>query len=174
MLERTGTDETWRIIQDFPDYEISDLGNVFNIRTEKQMKTSITRFGHVKISLLDRSKQRHSRSVAYLVAEAFVEPPGPLCDKVVVLDGDPTNLAAQNLAWRPWWFVCTYTRQLKSDQPLHMKNIPVVNQMTGDRYSSIIACGMREGLIFKHIWRSTYTGDRIFPYGHSYEIFKRV
>lgn len=158
----------------FPNYEISDLGNVFNIPQNRVMRTSLTRDGRVKISLINSYRERRTCSVALLVAEAFVEPPNELCDHVVYLDGDTTNLAAQNLAWRPRGFAWKYFHQFKMDQPLHYKNIPVLNLDTGDRYASIIACGIREGVLFDDVWRSTYTGDQIFPYGHSYEILHRV
>lgn len=174
VMTRNINDERWRIIPDFPTYEISDLGNVWNIKFNKPMRTSITSFGHVKISLVDRDTQkRHTRSVAVLVAEAFVEPPNALCDQVVPLDGDPTNLAAQNLVWRPKGFAWKYIHQFKIEQPLHYKNLPICNLATGDRYSSIISCCKIEGLLFRDVWRSTYTGEAIFPSGARYEIFNR-
>lgn len=167
-------DERWRMIPDFPTYEVSDLGNIWNTKFNKQMRTSVTSFGHVKISLVDRRTSiRHTRSVAVLVAEAFVEPPNILCDQVVPLDADPTNLAAQNLVWRPKGFAWKYIHQFKIDQPVHYKNLPVRNMMTGDRYNSIIACSKNEGLLFDDVWRSTYTGDAIFPNDDCYEIINR-
>lgn len=165
------SEELWKRIPDFPSYEISNFGRVHNLYLDTIMKTSKTIFGHVKISLVsDWDHMRYTRSVAQLVAEAFVEPPNDFCDHVVVLDGDFSNLSAENLAWRPNWFAWKYTRQLKIIQPVHYQNLVVKNVRTGDRYSSIITAGMVEGLLFDDIWRSTYTGDAIFPNGGIFEI----
>lgn len=167
-------EETWRVIPEFPNYEVSDLGNVFNIRFNKQMRISYNNYGHAKISLIDRFGNRFTRSVAQIVAEVFVEAPNPLCDQVVLLDGDFYNVSADNLVWRPRWFGWKYTRQLKIPQPIQFHNLPVLNTITDDRYSSIVAAGMVEGLLFEDIWRSTYTKASIFPHGYIFEIMHRV
>lgn len=167
------THETWREIEGYSSYEISDLGNVFNVRRNAMMRTSVNNHGHLKISLVDDYGERHTLMVASLVAEAFVEPPEPNCDHVCILDGDQLNVAADNLTWRTKGFVWKYIRQLRIDQPVYYKNLPVINQRTGDRYNSIMNAGMHLGLLFDDIWRSTYTGARIFPYGDSFEVVKR-
>jgi hypothetical protein len=41
---------------------------------------------------------------------------------------------------------------------------------TGVVYNSVIEAGMTEGLLFDDIWRSTYSGARIFPFGMEYEV----
>ena len=33
--------ENWKIIKDFPDYEVSDFGNIRNIKTQKILKPFI-------------------------------------------------------------------------------------------------------------------------------------
>ena len=40
--------EEWRIIKDFPNYSVSDFGNVKNNKTNRIMKLSITPFSHLK------------------------------------------------------------------------------------------------------------------------------
>lgn len=166
--------EEWRTILEFPNYEISSLGQVYNSKHRHMMSISFTTFGHSKITLTDEAGQRHTRSVALLVAEAFVEPPNILCDAVVVLDGDFSNLNAANLVWRPQWFAWKYTRQLKSCQPLQYQNLRVENVITGVRYQCIIDAGIAEGLLFDDIWRSTYTKAPVFPSGSVFEIIERV
>ncbi len=110
----TNEQEVWQTIPDFPSYLISNLGRVYNTKHDMIMRTSFTNFGHVKITLkIDKLSERFTRSVAQMVAEAFLEPPNWKCDQVIILDGDFSNVAASNLAWRPRWYTWKYTRQLK-------------------------------------------------------------
>jgi NUMOD4 motif len=166
--------ERWRSILEFPKYEISDRGNIYNTKTRQMMRTSRTNFGHAKITLTDYDGQRYTRSVPLLVASAFVAPPNYLSDYLVMLDGDLTNVKASNLAWRPRGFAWEYTRQLKLPQPNHYSNLPVRNLKTGVEYESVIEAGVNEGLLFDDIWRSTYTRNEIYPHGSIFEIIKRV
>jgi hypothetical protein len=168
-------EELWKPIPGFVNYRISNLGRVYNVRLDKIMRTSTNNYGHVKISLLvDNVGERFTRSVAVMVAEAFVEQPHEMCDYVIVLDGDLSNVRADNLAWRPRWYAWKYTHQLRSIQPTHYRNLAVRNITTGALYNSIMEAGVREGLLFEDIWRSTYTGVELFPYGFVFEIIERV
>lgn len=167
--------EDWRPIAEFPNYHISSLGRVFNTRDDSIMRTSVNNHGHIKITLQDPlTKQRYTRSVALMVAEAFVEAPNWMCDTIIVLDGNLQNVVATNLAWRPRWYSWKYTRQLRVRQPIHYKNLIVQNVSTDFYYNSIVEAGMLEGLLFEDIWRSTYTAAPLFPYGHIFKIIERV
>ena len=85
--------ERWKEIPEFPNYEISSLGQVYNKKSDLIMRTSSTRHGNTKITLTDNYGTRYTRSVAQIVAEAFVEPPKSFCDQVVALDGNLGNVA---------------------------------------------------------------------------------
>ena len=167
-------EEVWQVIEDFPNYEVSNQGRIYNLRLRRMMSTSINNHGYVKITLAANRGDRHDRSVALLVAQAFVEPPNILCDHVVILDGDLTNVDARNLVWRPRWFAWKYRHQLNKAQPLHYKNLHVANTTTGDVYSSIIKCCHTEGLLYDEVWKSTYMSKPVFPFSHIYEIVERV
>lgn len=167
-------DEMWATIPDFPTYQVSSLGDIYNTRTKSLMRVSHTTHGHVKIALVDENGDRHTRSVTQLVAQAFCEAPNSRCNQVIVLDGDLTNLRADNLVWRPTWFAWRYTRQLKEPQPDHLHNLEVRNVETGVVYPNIIDAGVTEGLLFQHIWESTYRGKPCFPTGAVFEITERV
>lgn len=162
--------EEWRTIYEFPNYEISSRGNIFNIPRRQYMRTSCTRYGHTKITLTDYDGARYTRSVPLLVANAFVPQPNFMCDYLMTLDGDLSNVESSNLAWRPRGFAFKYTRQLKLPQPQHFVNLPVRNVVTGVVYDSIIEAGVAEGLLFENIWRSTYTGFEVFPHGSVFEV----
>lgn len=164
-------EEEWKDIPEFSEYMISNLGNVYNKRLGSLMSVSQTGHGHMKITLKsDWGPERCTRSVALLVAEAFVEKPNFMCDQLVVLDGDFSYVSAENLAWRPRWFAWKYTRQLKVPQPRHYENLPVLNVVTNAKYSSIIEAGTTEGLLFETIWESTYTGKSVYPTGSRFVV----
>lgn len=166
--------ERWRTILEFPTYEISNYGNIYNLKFRIMMRTSRNNYGHGKITLTDYDGSRHTRSLAILVADAFVLAPNYMCDHLIFLDGDLTNVNANNLAWRPRGFAWKYMHQLKIPQPNHYHNLPVFNLVTEREYSSIIEAGMSEGLLFDDIWVSTYKGIELFPNGSIFEVIKRV
>ena len=168
-------EEVWEIIPEFPNYQISNLGHVYNVRGGIIMRTSLNNYGHVKITLkYSGINERATRSVARLVAEAFIEPPNWMCDEVIILDGDFSNVEARNLAWRPKSFAWKYTHQMRTDQPRHYWNLVIHNITTDYYYNSIIEAGMTEGLLFDYIWQATYSGEKLFPYGHRFEVVERV
>lgn len=163
--------EEWVEIFGFSDYAVSNLGRIFNRRTERLMSTSRTNHGHVKITLaMDGTRRRFTKSVGVLVADAFVPAPNILSDTLVLLDGDLGNVAASNLAWRPRGFAWKYAHQLKVPQPIYYQNLAVFNSVRNVEYVSIVHAGMHEGLLFDDIWRSTYSGAAIFPNGSVFEI----
>lgn len=162
-------DQIWAPIPYFPDYEVGSWGMIFNLRRRKTMEISRTTHGHAKVALVNATG-RHTRSVSLLVASAFVPAPNPHCDSVILLDGDLGHLEANNLAWRPSWFAWKYTRQLKTDPILAYTNLQVDNVVTGTRYSNIIAAATTEGLLYDDIWRSTFTGDPVYPNGDIFKI----
>lgn len=166
--------EQWRNIPDFSNYDVSNFGRIYNSKRDVIMQTSRTSFGHIKITMsADWDGKRYTRSVAQLVAQAFVAAPNYLCDHVVQLDGNLSNVMFDNLAWRPRGFAWKYTHQLKCNQPIYYKNLPVMNMITEAEYDCIIDAGMSEGLLFDDIWRSTYTGAEIFPDDAVFEVIDR-
>lgn len=165
--------EEWKPVREFPDYLISNMGNVYNQRSDRQMATTLTNHGHVKITFTDRDGVRYTRSVGLLVAEIFVPQPHFRCDHIMVLDGNLQNVSANNLAWRPRGFAWQYIRQLKIPQRSEYSQFRVRNIVTGDEYHSIIEAGISEGLLFEDIWRSTNTGASVYPTDAIFESIER-
>lgn len=164
-------EELWKNIPDFSNYDVSNLGRIYNRQSDTIMRTSLTNHGHVKISLVSEwDKRRYTRSVGLLVAEAFVRRPNAMCDSLIELDGNLSNVSASNLAWRPKGFAWSYAHQLKVKQPIYFNNLPVCNITDGVEYKSIIDAGMNEGLLFQDIWESTYSGRRVYPTGCVFEV----
>ena len=84
-----------KVINEFPDYEISETGRVFSNKraTRKELKVTYVQNAYALVSLSSRSKSVHR-----LVALAFIANPEnkPLVNHI---DGDKHNNVVTNLEW---------------------------------------------------------------------------
>lgn len=64
--------EEWRIIEEAPNYEVSNYGEVRNIRTRKSLKPGRLKSGYLKVSLGVGTSQPLQRYIHRLVATAFL------------------------------------------------------------------------------------------------------
>jgi hypothetical protein len=96
--------EQWEIIEDFENYEVSNLGRVRRLTPGK--RTSVGRIlklrtthksGYVMVGL-HKDKKRHFKSVHVLVARAFI--PNPLNLPEVNHKRNKTDCRAVSLEWR--------------------------------------------------------------------------
>lgn len=170
MVELDTEQEVWSEMRRFPGYLISNLGRVWNKKRERVMSPSLNNYGHLKISLYDAYGIRRTFFVATLVGEAFVKAPDRRCTHIMIKDGDQTNVAAWNLTWRPKGFVWRYYHQLRTPQHVYYQNLPVVDMTHAKEYDSVIEAGIVNGQMFEDIWRSTSTGDAIYPYHSVYRV----
>lgn len=88
--------EIWKTIEGFENYEVSNLGNVRNIKKNRQLKKQLNRYYHV--SLYDSSKKISKKLIHRLVAEAFIPNPDNL-PVVNHLDENKLNNSVENLEW---------------------------------------------------------------------------
>ena len=161
--------EIWQTIDEFPDYMVSNTGQIYSIRAGRNLVLSKTVQGDLKVQLY-YDKVGYTRSVRVLVATAFVEPPvsRPVCDTVIVLDNNKNDVSMENLGWRPAWFAVKYALQFQSVYPEHYMARQVQNKVSGRVYSSVLECGITEGLLFKEVYLSCLMGKRVFPSSAEY------
>jgi len=94
--------EIFKPIKDFPNYEISNLGNVKSLgnskwRKEKIMKSSVWNKGYKMLILCKNGKEK-AMQVHRLIATAFI--PNPLNKpQVNHIDGNKINNSVSNLEW---------------------------------------------------------------------------
>lgn len=92
--------ESWKDISGFDSrYQVSDLGNVRSLLSNKILKPSPTTWGHLQVSLSNPPIiRRKDLYVHRLVLEAFV---GEAPDEFVCrhLNGNPSDNRLENLQW---------------------------------------------------------------------------
>jgi hypothetical protein len=67
-------DETFCAIAGFPNYQISNIGNIMNSKTNRVLKTIYTLTGYEVVNISSKGKQRQF-SIHKLVARTFVRNP---------------------------------------------------------------------------------------------------
>ena len=122
--------EEWRTIADFPDYEVSNHGRVRSYKTHRPgearasephlLKPLFTGSGrHGLCVVLAKQQKRTWRTIASLVADAFLTPQPKDTRITYHKDNDPTNNRVDNLS-----HVCTHLRILRkfnSDQIVEIR-----------------------------------------------------
>lgn len=82
--------EKWNLIDEFPNYQVSDKGRVKNTKTGRVLKLQHNSRGYAVVTLHDEDGQRCKR-VYRLVAESFCEGRKPGLD-VNHIDGDKNKI----------------------------------------------------------------------------------
>ena len=130
----------WKPLHNYPGYEGSLDGRIRNVRTQRVLKPVENNCGAMILSLQTEDGQR-TINCRRVLAETFT---GEHPDMDVrQLDGDPSNLAIDNLAW------CTRSETIKrgydrgTKKPNGTKSVRVVE--TGETYDSIRECARVTG-----------------------------
>lgn len=90
--------EVFKDIKDYEGlYQVSNLGRVYSIRTNKFLKPKLNRCGYLSVNLKYKGS-RVTKSIHRLVAEAFIENVNDL-PQVNHIDEDKTNNCVDNLEW---------------------------------------------------------------------------
>lgn len=105
--------EIWKTIEDAPNYEVSNLGNIRNKARKKNLKPYDNGCGYKKIAFSVDGKRKYMY-VHILVAKAFIPNPHNL-PEVSHLDESRDNNRADNLAWA--------TSKENCNMPLHRERI---------------------------------------------------
>lgn len=156
--------EEWREILEFPSYSVSDTGLVRNDDYGKDheirmMTPHVNQRGIVNVSF-NRRGQQYKRSVAVLVATAFVTTARSLAfDTPINLDGDRFNNNAGNLLWRPRWYATEYFRQFQGrlrgiDKPVQEFKTEEVFETS---WHAAISLGLLDSEIVNSVVYKTYT-----------------
>ena len=89
--------ESWKIVDDFENYEVSSFGSVRNISTGKYLNGSPNKDDYLQVGLTKNGNVT-KKLIHRLVAEAFIENPDGL-EQVDHIDRDKSNNNIFNLRW---------------------------------------------------------------------------
>ena len=137
-------EEEWKVIEDFPDYQVSNLGRVVKSDHPNRIrKLAINHAGFPTLVLFKKEHpgSRYLRQVNKLVATAFLGPPPPKMDSVWHLDGDLENCYADNLKWDMRSRVLEWNDMHRTGTPRYKTPHVMVNA-TGMIYENAYECGM--------------------------------
>lgn len=154
--------EAWVGIPDFIDYDVSDLGQVRRNETGRILRVQRTNDGTCYVGMA-RGKKQHRRSLALLVANAFVPKISGRVefDRPIHLNGDLTNNRADNLAWRPQWFLVAYYRQILRGKT--GSDMPVIEKRKHEIFPNSFEAALAYGLLESHVISSATTGTFVYP-----------
>lgn len=154
--------EKWRVIAAFPDYLVSNYGQIKSARTDRLLIPTMNQQGFHKVQLMRHGKA-HTRQVNQLVALEFL-PPAPREDfiSLIHLNGDKSDNRATNLDWRPRHFAIRYHQQFTSSA-WYTAHIPVVDIKTGREYGTAQEAALEHGLVFTEILVAAHNRTVVWP-----------
>lgn len=89
----------WKFIKGYENiYEISELGDIYNVKEFKNVPTFFKNDGYECVALTDKKGKIKQHRVHRLVAQTFLD----ITDektRVIHKDGDKTNNSVSNLLW---------------------------------------------------------------------------
>jgi NUMOD4 motif len=160
--------DEWRDIAAFANYQVSDSGDVRNLKTERILKPSHTQMGHLKVNLV-QDGVTYTKGINHLVARAFLKPPNRAdFISVIHLDGDKANCHHTNLLWRPRYFAIQYHLQFGTYH-FEKKTQPVFEPDTGWTYPTAQDVVTTHGLLLTDLLTAIHVGTYVWP---TYQIFK--
>lgn len=93
-------EEIWKVIEEYPNYEVSNFGRVRNLKSNKLLKFDLYEQGYYRVQLFKNNKKKNKR-VHRLVALSFIQQI-PNKPDVNHKDGNKLNNHVDNLEWVTW------------------------------------------------------------------------
>lgn len=158
--------DIWKTCRGFSKYVISPDGLIKNRERGTLVSTRQNRQGVVMVNLMGDDRTKNTRSVALLVAQAYLAPPkNDSYNSIIYLDGDRKNCSANNLMWRPRWYAVRYHKMF-DEAPY---DISVIIEDTGEVFGTLRDACIKYGLDEKYTYVDIINGDKCFHYGYRFK-----
>lgn len=155
----------------FPNYAISNLGNVRNEKTGRMLSQSVTQSGSAKVGLMSSHLGMAQQTVAVtpLVAYAFLpDPPNHRFNTPINVDGDRSNNCVDNLMWRPRWFAVKYHMQFHND--IRGFSVPIIEIHTEEKFETSWDAAVKYGLLDIEIAVAAMNRTYVFPTNQEFRV----
>lgn len=147
--------EEWKIISKFPKYEVSSLGRIRKISTNKLLYLKDHTAGYKQV-IIQEANKKYYLYVHRLVAEAFIDNPNDY-PYINHKDEDKSNNSVENLEWCTPKYNANYGTCKERIGKAHHKKVKQYTKdgrfiKEWDSYSEVEqALGMTQGDISKYI-----------------------
>ena len=175
--------ELFKIIKEFPNYEVSTWGRVFKRGKNEELVQSPTLRGDLTVGLmreefadhhggeltvsLKKNLVQYRRSVKVLVAKAFVSGESEFYNTPIQLDGNRDNNHVSNIQWRSRGFAWEYARQF-TDIRAWFYDGPILDITNNIQYENIFEAAIAHGSLCKDIRAAIPSGTSVYPDGEKY------
>ncbi len=160
--------EEWVYVRGFPKYIVNWEGQIRHARTERLVTPQVNQQGVAYVSLVRDSRQQFKRSLALLVANEFILPPGYNYDTPINLNGDRLDCSVSNLTWRPRWFAQQYHRQFRHRSHAILGRVRDLD--TGRVFRDGIDACVNHGLLEKDVFLSIMNHTVVWPLMHRFDL----
>lgn len=170
--------ELWKPIPDYQNYEVSNLGNVRSLKSNKVLKPLTRSHGYLAVFLYKKGCGEHGKqySVHRLVAEAFCEKPEGK-NEVNHLNENKQDNRAENLMWCTKQENCSYGNRgaIISRKNTNGKRSKPVRQYTQDgefikEYPSFHEASRQTGIPVSNIHHATTKSQVAYGYRWGYAV----
>lgn len=154
--------EEWQVVGGFHGYSVSNLGQVRNDDSGRVLTVLRNQHGTCYVGMVKGTKQ-HRRSLSQIVGEAFVPNTSGRedFDKLIHRDNDRSNNRADNLMWRPHWFLVKYLNQAKRGS--EGSDFPVIEIRTQELYPTTWDAALAFGLLERDLISSILNRTFVWP-----------
>lgn len=154
------------VIAEFPEYVVTDFGEIFSEHHEGPLRLSFNTVGVLMVGLYQEGRL-YRRSVAKIVAEAFVDVGDVLPEDQILapihLNGDRADCRADNLAWRTRSFAVRYHKEMTHDV-YGAWDAPILELGTGRVYNHPREVAAEYGALQSSVVRSVHAhGMELVP-----------
>lgn len=168
-LERGKVMDDWVLIEGFPKYSVNSLGQVRRDSFDRLVTPQMNRSYSVYVPLM-RDGKLYQRSLAKIVAKAFLPEAIPPFVVPINLDGDRWNCRVENLMWRPRGFAIRYHAQFREPYERPVK-APLRARGEKEVFQDSLSAAMRYGLLERDVVLSMEYNTYAWP---TWQIFELV
>ena len=157
----------WAPVKGFPGYSVHPAGQVRRDANGRVLHVKVNQYGTPYVGLMREWAQKQ-RSLALLVADAFLPRDREVFDTPITCDGDRFNCALDNLLWRPRWFAVKFNRQFldRYESPIEH---PIRDVEGGEVHDGSLAVAKRYGLLERDVVLSILNLTVTWP---TYQLFE--